>query len=223
MRVQPADLSAMYKRSRSRLSEIAGSLADAKAVSVPACPGWSVHDVVSHLVAVAEDVLAGKLTGSPTDEATARQVRRRAVWSTLDVLDDWGRVGAQVEEMLLEVPAWPVAVDALTHEHDVRGAAGLPGHRTDGDVVSVAAVLLGRLEVPAHLTVLCEDQRFRCGDDEHAGAAALELVTDPFEAFRFRMGRRSRRQLAGMQWNGDPEPVLDHLTVFGPSRVDIIE
>jgi hypothetical protein len=37
------------------------------------------------------------------------------------------------------------------------------------------------------------------------------------------MGRRSRAQLAALDWSGDPSPVLDHLTFFGPSAADIIE
>src|SRR5262245_22251718 len=51
----------------------------------------------------------------------------------------------------------------------------------------------------------------------------LGLRTTRFEAFRWRMGRRSRDQLAALDWSGDPAPVLDHLVVFGPARTDIIE
>ena len=51
----------------------------------------------------------------------------------------------------------------------------------------------------------------------------LGLTTTRFEAFRWRMGRRSRDQLAALDWSGDPAPVLDHLVVFGPARTDIIE
>jgi uncharacterized damage-inducible protein DinB len=43
---------------------------------VPACPGWSVRDVVSHMVAVADDWASGQLTGPPTDEETAEHARR---------------------------------------------------------------------------------------------------------------------------------------------------
>ena len=43
------------------------------------------------------------------------------------------------------------------------------------------------------------------------------------EVFRWRMGRRSRGQLAALDWSGDPAPVLDHLVIFGPARADIIE
>jgi hypothetical protein len=37
------------------------------------------------------------------------------------------------------------------------------------------------------------------------------------------MGRRSRGQLAALDWSGDPSPVLDHLVVFGPAMADIAE
>jgi hypothetical protein len=37
------------------------------------------------------------------------------------------------------------------------------------------------------------------------------------------MGRRSRDQLAALDWSGDPAPVLDHLVIFGPARTDIVE
>jgi hypothetical protein len=51
----------------------------------------------------------------------------------------------------------------------------------------------------------------------------LTVSTSTFEAFRWRMGRRSRAQLAGLCWSGDPAAVLDHLCFFGPATRDIIE
>lgn len=49
------------------------------------------------------------------------------------------------------------------------------------------------------------------------------LRTDRFEAFRWRLGRRSRAQLAGMDWTGDPSPILDDLVIFGPADSDVHE
>jgi hypothetical protein len=43
------------------------------------------------------------------------------------------------------------------------------------------------------------------------------------EAWRWRTGRRSRAQLAAMDWSDDPTPVLDHLYMFGPAETDIVE
>jgi hypothetical protein len=44
-----------------------------------------------------------------------------------------------------------------------------------------------------------EGTRFQVGPD-----GELELATTWYEAFRWRMGRRSRDQLAALAWSGDP-------------------
>ena len=109
----PVDLSSIYRESRTRLAEVIGSVDDPKAVPVPCCPGWSVHDVLCHLVAVADDVLAGTLTGPPTDEETAEQVARRAGRPTAAVLDEWATVGPAIDELLAGAAVWPLALDVL--------------------------------------------------------------------------------------------------------------
>jgi hypothetical protein len=49
------------------------------------------------------------------------------------------------------------------------------------------------------------------------------LRSSYWEVLRWRLGRRSRAQLATMNWSRDPAPVLDHLFEFGPARADIAE
>jgi uncharacterized protein (TIGR03083 family) len=215
------DLGSVYRDSRERLSQVIAAVPAADAVPVLACPGWSVHDVLSHLVAVIEDVFAGRLTGPPDDEATAEQVARRTDRETREVLDEWSALSTQMEDLLTRLPIWPVALDVLSHEHDVRGAVGAAGGRDLPIITSAAFEMLAWFEPPTGLTVHLAGETFlhRIDDAE----PQLVLDTTPFEAFRFRLGRRSRRQLAAMSWIGNPEPVLDYLTVFGPSRLDISE
>jgi hypothetical protein len=67
---------------------------------------------------------------------------------------------------------------------------------------------------------MVEDAEFRLGPDS---GPPLTLATTRFEAFRWRMGRRSRDQLAALGWSGDPAPVIDHLVVFGPAACDVVE
>lgn len=66
------DLSWLYRDTRERLilllSELDGA---ALATRVPAYPAWSVREVVAHLTAVSQDVLAGR----PLVESDARQAR----------------------------------------------------------------------------------------------------------------------------------------------------
>jgi uncharacterized protein (TIGR03083 family) len=217
------DLGSVYRASRERLSEVIAATPAADAVSVPACPGWSVHDVLSHLVAVIEDVFAGRLTGPPSDEATAEQVVRRKGRPTNEVLEEWSALSTQMEDLLKTVPIWPAALDVLSHEHDVRGAVRVASARELPIITSAAFQMLAWFEPPVELTVHLGGQTFHHRPEGDDGDPQLTLDTTPFEAFRFRLGRRSRRQLAAMAWTGDPEPVLDCLTVFGPSRLDIIE
>jgi hypothetical protein len=115
---------------------------------------------------------------------------------------------------------WPIVLDVGAHEHDIRGALGDTGCR-DSDVVRVGASwLVRRLRVPRPLVVRTEHEEVRVGPED--GDPAV-LVTTTFEAFRWRLGRRSRRQLAAMDWAGDPEPYLGSLCVFGPAENDVHE
>lgn len=216
----PSDLGAAYAESRDRLAGVVAAAPDPKAVAVPACPGWSVHDALSHLVAVAEDVLAGRLTAPPGDETTAGQVARRRDRPTGEVLEEWAELSPRIEELLRGVTIWPVVLDVLSHEHDVRAALGAPGGRDLPIISTGAAQMLSWYQPPVALTVRMGGRTFEHRD---GGDPGLALDTDAFEVFRFRLGRRSRRQLAAMAWTGDPAPLLDSLTVFGPSPLDIIE
>ena len=175
---------------------------------------------MAHLTAVGEDVLEGRLTGPPSDEQTAAQVARFADRPLSEVLSRWRELTPQFGEAIDAFGVWPAVLDVATHEHDIRGAVGAPGAR-GVDVVRLGADrLLTWMRPPVPLRVEVEDEAYDLGPE---GEAAIVLRTGRFEALRWRMGRRSRAQLAGLDWSGDPAPVLDHLVVFGPSPADIAE
>jgi hypothetical protein len=167
--------------------------------------------VIAHLVAVADDIMAGRLAGPPDDAQTAEQVAGRRHLSMTELLDEWAALAPRAREFVSTNQMWPAFVDVLSHEHDVRGAIGRPAHRDAPELVLGAELLVSVLRPPAALTVRVGARELRVGP--HAGAP-VELHTNPFEAFRFRMGRRSRGQLTAMAWVGDPAPVLDSLSVF---------
>ena len=214
-------LSQLYEKTQVRVVSLVVELDDQQVVApVPACPGWRVRDVVAHLTAVGEDVLEGRLTGPPSDEQTAAQVARFADRPLSEVLSRWRELTPQFGEAIDAFGVWPAVLDVATHEHDIRGAVGAPGAR-DVDVVRLGADrLLTWMRPPVPLRVEVEDEAYDLGPE---GEAAIVLRTGRFEALRWRMGRRSRAQLAGLDWSGDPAPVFDHLVVFGPSPADIAE
>jgi hypothetical protein len=51
----------------------------------------------------------------------------------------------------------------------------------------------------------------------------VTLRTTSWEAFRWRLGRRSAAQLAAMDWSGDPSPFIGGLCIFGPASADVVE
>ena len=84
-----------------------------------------------------------------------------------------------------------------SHEQDIRGAVGKPGARDTEVIRQLPGWLAARLRTPVPLRVTVEDTQFRVGPD---GEPPLELTTTRYEAFRWRMGRRSRSQLAALEW-----------------------
>jgi uncharacterized protein (TIGR03083 family) len=214
------DVGEWYGMVRERLSKLVVDVPEPAAIPVPACPGWSVHDVIAHLVGVADDVIGGRLTGAPDDEWTAGQVAARRDRSMADLLADWAEVGPPFQEVIGKGRRWPGLLDVLSHEHDIRGAVAAPAGHDAPEVVLAAEFLVSILAPATAMTVRMGAQEMRVGPSD---GPDIGLLTSPFEVFRFRMGRRSRGQLAAMEWRGDPTPVLDCLAIFGPAVADVIE
>lgn len=216
--VDRARIETHYLASEASLSELLRSLpSDELDAPVPACPGWSVLDVLRHVVGITEDAAAGKLGGVPDDEQTAAQIASRADRGLDDLLTSWDALAPTFASNVAANGVWPAAIDVATHEHDVRHAVDRPGDR-DGDVVrDLSDVLAGGMVRQLGLRI--ETPTGSRGDDD----ADLTLRTTAFELFRLRMGRRSRAQLESLDWVGDPTPVLDDVCAFGPSPVDIEE
>jgi uncharacterized protein (TIGR03083 family) len=217
------DLALLYRDTRERLSGLVVGLDDSElAAAVPACPGWSVSDVMYHLLAIVEDVMAGRLTKPPTEAETAAQVARHRGTPVPAVVETWAELAPPFEGLIGGAVVWPAVIDVATHEQDIRGALGRPGAR-DTEVVRVGAErLVALMEPVAPVRVVCEDFEARVGPD-NAKQPELVLRTTRFETLRWRLGRRSRSQLLGLDWSGDPAPVVNQLFMFGPSSTDIVE
>jgi hypothetical protein len=193
---------------------------DALNAMVPACPGWCVRDVACHLVANVEDAMAGNLAIPPSEEDTAAQLARCAHRDLTEMLETWAALAPWAEQVIGGSGMWPAVIDVATHEQDIRGAVGRPGARQTRAIWHGAGWLITELRTPISLFIAVEDGEFTVGPPS---TIELALATSRYEAFRWRMGRRSRAQLAGLDWSGDPAQVLDHLSAFGPASSNIIE
>src|SRR5262249_7823675 len=175
---------------------------------------------IGHLAAIPEDALAGRLTGPPSEEETAAQVDRFRGRPMAQTLAGWTELGQRFEEVVAAFKGWPAVIDGASHEQDIPGAGGRPGAGNRGWMGEWGGGLPPGLRPPVRLRVTVEDAQIQVGPDS---APVLGLTTTWYEAFRWRMGRRSRDQLAALDWSGDPAPALDHLVVFGPARAGLIE
>jgi uncharacterized protein (TIGR03083 family) len=210
-----------YRRSRLRLTALLADVDDdGWQTPVPACPGWAVHDVVGHLLGVTEDALAGELTGPPGEAQTAVQVERHRRDPHDQMLARWTELAPPFEDLLTAAEVWPGAVDAHSHEHDVRGALSRPGARDDELVLHTARRLIEVLDAGATITFDLGHETVR--SRPKPGQEYL-VRTDAFEVFRLRMGRRSRSQVVALDWSADPAAVVDSLFIFGPAAAPVVE
>lgn len=210
----------LYGACRARITErLAGLDGDRWHAPVPACPGWDVHAVVAHMVGMVEDAAAGDLAGPPDPAQTAREVERHRDTAPSALLERWTELAPPFEAVVSSASIWPAFFDVLSHEHDLCSALGEAGPR--GDDVDLAAKLLVRgvqLDRPLHVDTGDAVLVSTGGDGE-----PLVLRTSAFEAFRLRMGRRSRAQVLAMDWSEDPTAWIDSLFAFGPAEHDLVE
>jgi uncharacterized protein (TIGR03083 family) len=216
-----AAIAAAYNGGSTRICALVESLdAAASATAVPACPEWTVKDVVSHLTGICRDLLDGNIDGVATEPWTAVQVDARRHLPIADIVAEWQELGPQVEAMVPSFPPAPAAQlvgDLITHEHDVRGALGRPGAR-DSDGVAIAldfiAPNFGRAAAARSLPALRLRTPTKAWVPEGAEPAAT-LSAESFELVRALTGRRNEAQLRSLAWDGDPVPHLPAFT-WGP-------
>jgi uncharacterized protein (TIGR03083 family) len=181
---------------------LAGLDETALAAQVPACPAWTVRDVLAHVTGVAADAAGGTYfsgaadawsdirLAAARDEWTAGQVQSRRDRPVEALLAEWAGWAATLEPVLAGTapalpgsPGWlvsaPVA-DLAVHLHDVRGALRQPGDR-DAPVTGLGLRIYARW----------------------LGQRLDQALS----------GRRSLGQVRALGWDGDPEPYLD---LFAP-------
>lgn len=230
-----ADAAAAYRLVQGRVDALLRGRTDVCERVVPACPAWSIRQTVCHLAGTAEDAVAANLDNAGTDEWTQAQLDRLAGRRLDEVLDLWATATEAVTEFLAASPKLVGAqavFDALIHEHDIRGALAEPGSRTADPAFAVAVGFLTtmidrtirRNALPCLQLTTPTTGTTQLGDPAKApGQIAVEL--SDFEALRVFGGRRSRRQLATLPWEGDVAQLLPifHTVAVRPPTEDLCE
>jgi uncharacterized protein (TIGR03083 family) len=206
------NVAAAYETIYQRIASLVND--DNATFDVPTCPGWKVKDVIAHLAgffAVYEN--AGMKGFGPG--WGDRVVEERKDRSLRECLDEWVARFRQAEEIS------PVALsDALAHEQDIRTAIEHPGARDDPNLVPALEMALSFVENNLKSRQAPSFGVITDGVDRTVGEGepVATLRTTTYELFRAVQGRRTKQQVRAMDWQGDPEPILDEFFVFGPSE-----
>jgi uncharacterized protein (TIGR03083 family) len=223
------EYAAAYSDTARRIIPLARGLPeDAYARAVPACPRWTVGDILAHLAGVAADVVCGRLEGVASDPWTEAQVAPRRGRSPAAILDEWEGLLPSMDGALAAIRRGyqtMLTVDVATHEQDLRGALSRPGGRDSTGFRLARETLirnLGRQIDNAGLPALrleTEQGEWTAGSGEPGAAVRASA----FEVTRALAGRRSVRQIEGFSWEGDPAPYIRVFSVFPPPDVDLVE
>jgi uncharacterized protein (TIGR03083 family) len=214
------------------------------ATVVPACPDWTVRDVVGHVAGLADDAVSGRLPSltlvDPAGDASTRdgmtdaQVRRNRSLDYTHVVAGWRNAIDRLTPMLRGEQPFPgqlfgadavLVTDLWVHDADVRGALGLARPPEDAAMsvalssyAFVVAQRIRGLGLPAIELRYAGKQR-RVGDGEPAAV----LTGERYELVRMLAGRRSSKQIAAMDWAGDPGPYLAILPAYGQRADDLVD
>lgn len=205
---------AAYRTSRENIIRLVREHPEGTGLPVRACPGWSVRDLVGHLLQVCRMVLAeapGEISEPPAPEAGTLLPALVDAWTDLD---------GGLPEVLRRAPglrARIMVLDVLSHELDIRQTLEIPvphEHGAFSDALDLA-IMGFTLSVATHdlpaLRIETPEREWLAGSGEPAGtvrAGSLDL-------FRSLTGRRTTSQIRELSWSDAPDAWLPAF-VWGP-------
>lgn len=195
------DWGALYQQGVAALLSSRGQLAEHAEQRVPATPGWTVRQVLAHLVGTPADALAGRMDGAPGAEWTARHVAEREGDDVPALLTELDRIAPAFAAVVDETPA--AVFNLLVHHADLLEALGDP--RQDESLWRPVVEALRSRWAGAGLAI--------AGD---AGAADGAVPVDGYPLYRALFSRLTRAELAAVTGGALGDEQLDRLGLFGP-------
>ena len=191
--------------------------ADALAATVPACPDWAVRDLLSHMVGLGADVLAGDEPDDHNSAWTQRQVEARRDRPAADLLAEWRGLADQLMAWMQAHGSRPLN-DVVIHEQDLRGAVGVVGGR-DSDGLRIvrdrmAVRFASALDDQPPIALVSGEWAW-CSQGE-VGDAVVVVEAAAFDLARALTSRRTADQLRSWTRRGDVAPYLDAFAMLGP-------
>ena len=201
-----------------RVRELVTGLDDRQAETVvPACPDWTVRELLAHMVGLGADVLRGDEPDDHNSTWTQRQVDERKDRSVADLLDEWASVVDPLRQWMRENTTRPLG-DIVIHEQDLRGALGVPGGQGTSGLAALRDRMVGgfgeQVQDLAPIALIGDEWSW-CSSGVPEDAAVVVRAPD-FDLTRALMTRRSANQLRGWTERGDIGPYLSSFAALGP-------
>jgi len=223
----PTRLASMYFDVRERVVGTVAMLDDDQlATPVPACPEWTVHALVAHLVAMPMAIVAGDIPeavmgGGDPNPWLAQLVADNQHRTVSDLARWWASDDDALAATL--AGAGLLLADLFTHEGDLHGALGSTAHRNTPELDSQIDAAMAGLQkdiTAAGLPPLAVDSgaERRVSAD---GTPGWTLRTGFWEAHRVFNSRRTPEEVLALPHDGDPSIYFDvmheHLPLPGTS------
>lgn len=243
------DMSLAYTAVQERLCIVLEDLDEARAnTSVPACPEWSVRDVVAHHCGLVVDVVSENTpeffggfnlldqwrdedVARARDELTGRQVAEREGRSLMSLVSEWREATVALLPIMRGEQSFPETVpqifggvlinDLVVHEGDIQIALGLD-QAPAGAALSVAVRGYG-FSLDYRLKTLGLAPLVLAYDGKTRqfggeGQAGATLTATRFDLVRTLASRRTAAEIISLDWSGNPEPYVPILPEYGPVR-----
>lgn len=181
---------------------------------VPACPDWTVHQLLTHVVATPMAITAGDLPDSADVDGWLQGLVDRHCSRPVEDLCAWWESDDVALEALCE-RAGVLVGDLFVHESDLHGAVGSHECRDTPELAShleLSVVAFGN-DIAAADPGLAP-VRVATGTGDHRtgeGDPGWTLRVDAWEAHRALNSRRTRSELLTLPADGDASPYLDVL------------
>ena len=192
---------------------------DRAGLTVPACPAWSVRELVAHMVGLVADVADDHEPGDHPGDWTAAQVEARRDRDLAALREEWTELEPRIVAWMQANTTRPLG-DVVIHEHDLRGALDQPGAQVtpglhalrDRMADGFAAQVAERGLDPIALT----GDKWSMVSHGTPEQAAVEVRARDFDLVRALMTRRSAEQLRSWTLSGDVTPYLPCFQALGP-------
>ena len=197
-----------FRATREHITRLVEAHPDAADRIVPACPEWTVRDLLAHVIEHCR----------PAHGSSS--LRPIGALDVPELLDEWAQTGPQVEARMAAGAGGNSAIlvmDTFTHELDLRRVVQVPMPADHPAFPTAMGVVLGGFSASVHghgvqaLRIETEGAQWTAG----WGSAAATLRAHPLDLYRSLAGRRTHQQIAELSWSAPARPWLPAFT-WGP-------